>query len=255
MARRRLSVWGRFPALSPRFPPYGARTFGRARRATRAGGSDHQQPQRHRSSLCAAAGHPTGLTSKEPEVVDGRFPDIRPRSGSSQHFRATPRPRIRRNMARKSRSMWRKRIQRIFPQGAEAPLHRSAKCGLEVEKKRSSRPAFKKTADPTLGRIDVRAYVDPALDAFPFWFPHLVPTRFVLVAVGSLLVVILLATPLANAHSIESRSCPQRSERAITWTSTLEALRISRLTKDPRSSSCHRDRSDSPTTICVTPCR
>jgi hypothetical protein len=53
--------------------------------------------------------------------------------------------------------------------------------------------AFKKSGDATLQRINVRAFVDAARQAFPAWLPYLIVVRFVLVTVGSLLVIILLA--------------------------------------------------------------
>jgi hypothetical protein len=55
--------------------------------------------------------------------------------------------------------------------------------------------AFKKSDDATLQRINIRAFVDAAKSAFPFWLGYLVLARFVLVTVGSLFVIILLAVP------------------------------------------------------------
>jgi hypothetical protein len=46
----------------------------------------------------------------------------------------------------------------------------------------------------------VRAFVDAAADAFPAWFALAVKARFVLVTLGSLLIVILLAMPSAKAY-------------------------------------------------------
>jgi hypothetical protein len=60
--------------------------------------------------------------------------------------------------------------------------------------------AFKKSGDATLQSIDVKAFVDAALGEFPVWFRYLVAARFVLATVGSLLVIILLAVPSANAY-------------------------------------------------------
>ena len=60
--------------------------------------------------------------------------------------------------------------------------------------------AFKKSGDTTLQSINVRAFVDAASGAFPAWLRYLVATRFVLATVGSLLVIILLAVPSANAY-------------------------------------------------------
>jgi hypothetical protein len=60
--------------------------------------------------------------------------------------------------------------------------------------------AFESSGDSTLARIDVKAFVDAATDVFPGWFVSAVRARFVLVTVGSLLVVILLAMPSANDY-------------------------------------------------------
>jgi hypothetical protein len=60
--------------------------------------------------------------------------------------------------------------------------------------------AFKKSGDATLQRINVRGFVDAARGAFPTWLPYLIGVRFVLVTVGSLLVIILLAGPWANGY-------------------------------------------------------
>jgi hypothetical protein len=60
--------------------------------------------------------------------------------------------------------------------------------------------AFKKSGDATLAGINVKAFVDAATDAFPAWFLYAVRVRFALVTLGSLLVIILLAGPSANAY-------------------------------------------------------
>jgi hypothetical protein len=60
--------------------------------------------------------------------------------------------------------------------------------------------AFSRSGDATLQRLNVRAFVDAALGAFPPWFRSLVATRLVLATVGSLLVIALLATPTASAY-------------------------------------------------------
>jgi hypothetical protein len=60
--------------------------------------------------------------------------------------------------------------------------------------------AFKKSGDATLQGIDVRAFVDAARGAFPAWLRYLLAARLVLATVGSLLVIILLAVPSANAY-------------------------------------------------------
>jgi len=59
--------------------------------------------------------------------------------------------------------------------------------------------AFRKSGDAALQRIDVKAFVDAALDVFPRWFRYLVVARFVLTTAGSALVIILLAVPAASA--------------------------------------------------------
>jgi hypothetical protein len=60
--------------------------------------------------------------------------------------------------------------------------------------------AFKNADDPTLGGINVKAFVDAAVDAFPAWFLFVVKARFVLTTLGSLVVIILLTVPSANAY-------------------------------------------------------
>lgn len=60
--------------------------------------------------------------------------------------------------------------------------------------------AFRTSGDGTLATIDVKAFVDAATSAFPGWFLTAVRARFVLVTVGSLLIIILLALPSASAY-------------------------------------------------------
>jgi hypothetical protein len=60
--------------------------------------------------------------------------------------------------------------------------------------------AFRRAADPTLQGISVRAFVEAARDAFPAWLPYLVAARFVLLTVGSVIVIALLATPAASGY-------------------------------------------------------
>jgi hypothetical protein len=60
--------------------------------------------------------------------------------------------------------------------------------------------AFKNSGDATLAAIDVQAFVDAATGAYPAWFPYVVNARFALTTLGSLLVIILLAVPSANAY-------------------------------------------------------
>ena len=69
------------------------------------------------------------------------------------------------------------------------------------------------------------------------------------------------ATRSASSHAargppLEGRARPRRQcARRMTWTSRFDAARISRVTNEPCISSFHRERCDSPTTICVTDCR
>jgi len=60
--------------------------------------------------------------------------------------------------------------------------------------------AFKSSGDATLAGINVKAFVAAATDAYPAWFPYVVNARFVLTTLGSLLIIILLAVPSANAY-------------------------------------------------------
>lgn len=65
---------------------------------------------------------------------------------------------------------------------------------------RQLQSAFSKSGDATLRSINVKAFVDAAMGAFPTGFRYLVAARFALTTVGSLLVIILLAVPPASAH-------------------------------------------------------
>jgi hypothetical protein len=60
--------------------------------------------------------------------------------------------------------------------------------------------AFKHSGDATLAGINVQAFVDAATGAYPAWFPYVATARFVLATLGSLLIIILLAVPSANAY-------------------------------------------------------
>jgi hypothetical protein len=60
--------------------------------------------------------------------------------------------------------------------------------------------AFRNSTDATLAGINVQAFVDAATGAYPAWFPYVVNARFVLATLGSLLIIILLAVPSANAY-------------------------------------------------------
>jgi len=57
---------------------------------------------------------------------------------------------------------------------------------------------FAKSGDVTLERIDVRSVMSAAMEAFPAWLPINVWTRFVLATLGSLLVLVLLASRSAS---------------------------------------------------------
>jgi hypothetical protein len=62
------------------------------------------------------------------------------------------------------------------------------------------RSAFRKSADATLQRIDVKSFAGAAVRAFPGWFRPLVAARFALATLGSAAIVVLLALPSANAY-------------------------------------------------------
>jgi hypothetical protein len=53
--------------------------------------------------------------------------------------------------------------------------------------------------NPSLSSLDVQALVDAGEAAMPTWYPHAVRVRFALGTLGSLVVLILLATPSARA--------------------------------------------------------
>jgi hypothetical protein len=59
---------------------------------------------------------------------------------------------------------------------------------------------FRRSGDPDVRGMDVAAFVDAARDAYPGWMRLLIVVRFGLATLGSLLVVVLLATPAANAY-------------------------------------------------------
>ncbi|MEU8150366.1 hypothetical protein [Nonomuraea sp. NPDC048901] len=60
--------------------------------------------------------------------------------------------------------------------------------------------SFKKSGDPVLERIDVRAMVDAAAHVMPSGLLYVNIGKLALTTLGSLLVVILLATPSARAY-------------------------------------------------------
>ncbi|WP_329082703.1 hypothetical protein [Streptosporangium sp. NBC_01469] len=65
---------------------------------------------------------------------------------------------------------------------------------------RYTEAAFRKSGDHTVRNIDVRAVIAAANTGFPSWLRPLVLARFPLATLGSLLVIILLATPAAGAY-------------------------------------------------------
>jgi hypothetical protein len=69
----------------------------------------------------------------------------------------------------------------------------------QVTAARFVQTAFEKSGDPMLTAIDVQAFVDAATDAFPRGFLFLVRARFILVTLGSMLVIVLLVLPSATA--------------------------------------------------------
>ena len=60
--------------------------------------------------------------------------------------------------------------------------------------------AFTKSDDPALRNINVKAFVDAAVTAFPGWFQYVIAARFALATLGSLVVIVLLAVPAATAY-------------------------------------------------------
>jgi hypothetical protein len=60
--------------------------------------------------------------------------------------------------------------------------------------------AFKNSGDPMLARIDVQALVDAAMHVLPGWLLYVNVAKLALTTLGSLLVVVLLAVPSANAY-------------------------------------------------------
>jgi hypothetical protein len=60
--------------------------------------------------------------------------------------------------------------------------------------------AFESSGNATLQSIDVQALLDAAESGFPGWLPYLVNVRFVVVTLGSVLVIVLLAIRSARAY-------------------------------------------------------
>jgi len=67
----------------------------------------------------------------------------------------------------------------------------------EVFTTRYVEAAFRKAG---VADIDVKAFVNTASAAYPPWFRSVIITRFALATLGSILVVVLLTTPTANAY-------------------------------------------------------
>ncbi|WP_344887679.1 hypothetical protein [Nonomuraea antimicrobica] len=60
--------------------------------------------------------------------------------------------------------------------------------------------AFRKSSDPAVRALDGRAVAEAAERAFPGWLRPVIVIRFVLTTLGSLAVIVLLATPGASAY-------------------------------------------------------
>ena len=60
--------------------------------------------------------------------------------------------------------------------------------------------SFSSSGNPTLQHIDVSAFVDAAVNAYPPGFLYVDYSRFGLVVLGSLVIIVLLAIPAANAY-------------------------------------------------------
>lgn len=60
--------------------------------------------------------------------------------------------------------------------------------------------AFAKSDDPTLRNLEVAPFVNAAVTSVPSWYRYVIGLRLVLATAGSLLVIILLMIPTANAH-------------------------------------------------------
>ncbi|SDJ46131.1 hypothetical protein [Nonomuraea jiangxiensis] len=70
----------------------------------------------------------------------------------------------------------------------------------QVFARRYTEAAFRRSADPRVRDIDVRALLGAAVGAFPSWLRPAVVLRFWLATLGSVLVIVLLLTPAAGAH-------------------------------------------------------
>ncbi|MEU4830166.1 hypothetical protein [Streptosporangium sp. NPDC023615] len=65
---------------------------------------------------------------------------------------------------------------------------------------RYTRAALARSGDPAARDVDARAVIAAANTGFPSWLRPLVLARFALTTLGSLLVIVLLATPEAGAY-------------------------------------------------------
>ncbi|WP_084955700.1 hypothetical protein [Thermoactinospora rubra] len=65
---------------------------------------------------------------------------------------------------------------------------------------RYTEAAFRKSGDLAVRDIDARAVIAAASTGFPAWLRPLVLVRFALATLGSLLVIVLLATPAAGGY-------------------------------------------------------
>src|SRR5262249_28914580 len=73
-------------------------------------------------------------------------------------------------------------------------------CASQVLAVRYTRAAFAKSSDPRARAIDAAAVIGAAGAAMPSWIRPVVVVRFGLATLGSLLVILLLLTPSANAY-------------------------------------------------------
>jgi hypothetical protein len=63
----------------------------------------------------------------------------------------------------------------------------------QVFVERQVESAFRRSADPAVRGIDVRAFLGAARRALPAWSRHVIVARFLLTTVGSALVLLMLA--------------------------------------------------------------
>ncbi|MEV0409032.1 hypothetical protein [Actinoallomurus sp. NPDC050550] len=73
-------------------------------------------------------------------------------------------------------------------------------CASQVLAVRYTQAAFAKSGDPRVREIDAAAVIGAASAAMPSWIRAVVVVRFGLATLGSLLVILLLLTPSANAY-------------------------------------------------------